>query len=225
LLLRRVDYAETDLVVTFLTEELGRVAALARGARKSQRRFGGALEPIHTLRIRFDERPGTELVMLREAKIEQPRSGATESLARLEAAGRALNWVRRVTPARTPEPEIWQALESVLDRVADPHQSEHMTALATFGLRLLSALGWGIDFDRCVRCGKACPEGQAALIDAARGGLICRGCGGARLRLESEQRLRLAQVTLSDQASLLPEDVATALELADTALRAHAGVE
>ena len=46
------------MIVTLFTEELGKIAALARGARKSSRRFAGALEPMHTLRVTLDERPG-----------------------------------------------------------------------------------------------------------------------------------------------------------------------
>ena len=225
LLLRRVSYAESDLVITFLTEELGRVSALARGARRSQRRFGGCLEPIHTLRIRFDERTGSELVLLREAKIERPRSGAIESLSRLQAAGRALNWVRRSAPARTPEPELWLALEALLDRVAESEQHEPLTNLAEFGLQLLTALGWGLDFERCVRCGKQCGRGQAAMLDPTRGGLVCTACGGARLRLDGAEREHLLQTAAGAHGALTETDVAVALDLIDEAMRAHAGVE
>ena len=42
-LLRQVDTGESDRVVTLLTEELGKVSAIARGARKSRKRFGAAL--------------------------------------------------------------------------------------------------------------------------------------------------------------------------------------
>ncbi len=44
LLLRRVEYGESDLVLTLLTQKVGKVSALARGARKSSKRFGSALE-------------------------------------------------------------------------------------------------------------------------------------------------------------------------------------
>ncbi|MCA9559134.1 MAG: recombination protein O N-terminal domain-containing protein, partial [Myxococcales bacterium] len=42
--LRATPYRDHDLVVDLLGEQTGRVAALARSARRSQRRFGGALE-------------------------------------------------------------------------------------------------------------------------------------------------------------------------------------
>ncbi|HEX5101745.1 MAG TPA: recombination protein O N-terminal domain-containing protein, partial [Polyangiaceae bacterium] len=64
LLLKRVEYGEADLVLTLFTERFGRISALARAARKSTRRFGGALEPMHTLEVALEERPKSELFML-----------------------------------------------------------------------------------------------------------------------------------------------------------------
>ena len=68
LVLRRTPYREADLVVTLFTAELGQVSALARAARKSQRRFGGSLEPFHTLQTELDEPSGAELMTLRTAQ-------------------------------------------------------------------------------------------------------------------------------------------------------------
>jgi DNA repair protein RecO (recombination protein O) len=226
-LLKRVEYGEADLVLTLFTERYGRVSALARGARKSSRRFSGALEPMHTMELGLEERPKSDLYMLREARIAVPRIGLTASLARLETAGRALSWVRRAAPPRTPEPELWQAIEALLDRLSLPDDSiEPRRLLAASGLLILSTLGWGLDFERCVRCGKECPAGQVALVDTQHGGLVCRSCGGARLRLDGPTRERLARAAASgDPAGLESTDTDLALTLVEGVLKAHAGLE
>jgi DNA repair protein RecO (recombination protein O) len=226
LLVKRVEYGESDLVLTLFTERFGRVSALARGARKSARRFGGALEPMHTLEVRLEERPERELFGLREARIDKARLALTSELSRLEAAGKALGWLRRAAPARTPEPELWHGIEALLDRLAETGPVDADRMLAAAGLRFLAALGWGLDLERCVSCGKACPEGQAGLVDANRGGLVCRSCGGARRRLEGPERLRLARAAASgDPSSFEPGDAEVALDLVEQVLRAHAGME
>jgi DNA repair protein RecO (recombination protein O) len=225
LLLRRVEYAESDLVLSLFTETLGRVSALARGARKSQRRFGGALESMHTLGVRLDERSSAELLTLREASIETPRRHLVGDLDRMTFAGRALGWLRSAAPPRTPEPEVWQVTIDLLDRLDDARDPRPPRLhLAEAGLRLLSAFGWGIDFERCIRCGKPCEPERPALLDPARGGLICRSCGGARLRLEGALRGRLARAAKGFQG-MGAADVDIALGIAESALKAHAGVE
>jgi DNA repair protein RecO (recombination protein O) len=217
LLLRRVEHGETDLILSLFTQSLGRVSALARGARKSARRFAGALEPFHTLRIDFDEPTGGDLLHLREAALESPRVTLTSHLDRMDAAGRALGWVRVASPPRTAEPEVWKEITVLLDRLNEDGRVNPRLVLAEQGLRLLGAFGWGLDLERCVTCGKPCEKGRAAYVDPVRGGLVCRSCGSARMKLSGAARERLATW------SLAPEDVETALDLVERTLKAHAG--
>lgn len=225
LLLRRVEYGEADLVLTLLTRKLGKVSALARGARKSARRFAGALEPMHTLTVQLDERPGAELFVLTESKLKTPRAKILESLACLEAAGKALSWARRAAPPRTPEEGPYAVLETLLDRLQAASADSPRIALAEAGLSLLVALGWGIDLERCVRCGKRATQRQSASVDAARGGLVCRSCGGSRLRLSGEAREHLSRAAAGETAVLSEQESASALDLVEAALGAHAGIE
>lgn len=226
LLLRRVEYGESDLVLTLLTEKLGKVSALARGARKSSKRFSGAIEPMHTLRIELEERPGAELATLVETKLQTPREKILRSLAAMEAAGKALSWARRASPPRTPEAGVYAVLTTLLDRLCLVDSAEATTlVLAEAGLAMLSELGWGIDLERCVRCGRQAAPEQSASVDAVRGGLICRSCGGARLRISAAARARLQRAAAGEIAALTLEDGAYTLGIVEAALGAHAGIE
>ncbi len=224
LLLRRVPFGDADLVLQLLTEDTGKVSALARAARKSQKRFGGALEPFHTLQVRLDERAGQELMNLREASLDRPRRRILSTLERLDAAGRVLGWVRRAAPPLVREDGIWTTATELLDSLELPSVSVDRE-VATAGLRLLAACGWGLEFDACVVCGRACRAGRAAFIDAARGGLVCQSCGSARIHVDGSQRERLRSAALGLPAALDTADAALALDLVEAALRAHLGFE
>lgn len=188
-LLSRVAYGEADLVVHLFTERLGKVSGLARGARRSQKRFSGSLEPLHTLVVELEERAQGELLTLKGAVIEKPRMGIVDSLDAMDAAGHALGWVRKASPQRTPEPLVFDALENLLDRLDEgPSAAVRDAEIIAFGLRLLEALGFGLEFARCVSCGKACAEGKSAWISPERGGIVCRACGGGPLLLGAPLR-------------------------------------
>ncbi len=224
--MRRIEYGESDLVLTLLTQKVGKISALARSARKSTRRFGGALEPMHTLLVELDERPGAELFTLVSATLKQPRAKILSNLAAMEAAGKALSWVRRAAPPRTPEAAPYAVLNRLLDQLAAAEDADAVAAaLAEAGLSLLSAFGWGFDFERCVRCGRQASPAQSASVDAVRGGLICRSCGGARLRISAAARQRMARAAGGETGVLLSEDSAKTLAIVEAALGAHAGIE
>jgi DNA repair protein RecO (recombination protein O) len=226
LLVRRTDYGESDLVLGLFTEERGLVSALARGARRSRRRFTGALEPMHTLSVRLEEKSGAELMVLAEAKLDRARVHLMGRLDGLDAAGRALGWIRRASPPRTREPEVWRVVVELLDRLDDPERkSPARVELAEAGLRLLGAFGWGLELERCVCCGKPCPSGRAAARAVARGGLVCRGCGGARLELSGPARERLFRAASGSAGALEPGDLDLAVEIVDRAFRAHLGFD
>jgi DNA repair protein RecO (recombination protein O) len=117
-------------------------------------------------------------------------------------------------------------LSTLLDRLAqEPSAEASACALAEAGLRLLSAFGWGIDFERCVRCGRQALPAQSASVDAARGGLICRSCGGARLRISGRAREHMARAAGGEIGVVTSEEAPSALSIVEAALGAHAGIE
>jgi DNA repair protein RecO (recombination protein O) len=81
-----------------------------------------------------------------------------------------------------PEPEVFAELSALLDALdalpGGGAQTRTEGLLATFGLGLLDHVGWGLELGRCVVCGRERPPGRAAVVVAARGGVICRSCGG-----------------------------------------------
>src|SRR5215467_16019430 len=64
IVLRTYPLREADLLVTFFTRSEGKVHGVARSAKKSKRRFGGALEPLTYVKAFYQERERQELARL-----------------------------------------------------------------------------------------------------------------------------------------------------------------
>src|SRR5664280_2739152 len=64
IVLRTYPLREADLLVTLFTRAEGKVKGIARAAKKSKRRFGGALEPLTWVRAYYEDREGQELARL-----------------------------------------------------------------------------------------------------------------------------------------------------------------
>jgi DNA repair protein RecO (recombination protein O) len=232
LVVRTVEFGESDVIATLVTEDAGKVAAVVRGARKGSRRVGGALEPVHTIAVLLDDK-GAELTTLKESRIVQLRTGVVSNLESLDAAGTALRWARHLFPPRTPEPLGWSVLIELLDALdAVPAGSvPPRRELARAGLAMLAAVGYGLELEQCAVCGRPCPEGRSACVDPARGGLVCRACGGAASVLlpaarEAARSLsRRATPSTADAAAVTDASAEALLGLVDRAMAAHAGFE
>lgn len=228
LLVRSVAYGEADIIATFFTPSWGKLSAVVRNARRSTKRFGGALEPLHEIHVVLEDR-GKELCVLKEARVERPRVGIASSLEAMEAAGQALRWVRHLCPARTPEPAAWRSLEELLEALnaygvaAERDLGEARAHLALFGLRLLADMGYALEFDQCIRCGLGCPEGRAAFLDAPGGGIICSSCGGAVRTIGGALRAVASRAQRGEAVTLSGESARELIAIAEEAMAAHAG--
>ncbi|MGB8221113.1 MAG: DNA repair protein RecO [Polyangiales bacterium] len=199
LLLRSVDYRDSDRIVTLLTEDYGKFAALARGARKSQRRFGGALQPYVLMNAHF--RPGRgDLAHLESVSVDRSFHGILGSLKAIGVAGVALTVIRERLPDHEPEPAMFDAAVRFLTALTEGAPPEE--ALLCLQIRTLALLGFAPTLDRCVHCAKRPATGKSASFDAGRGGIVCRACGGGRLVLSAGALRRWVAVQATTE---LPE--------------------
>ena len=183
--LRRVDYKESDRILTLFTRAHGKISALARGARKSNRRFAGPLEPFVLLEVTLDVPVGGRLRTVRESTLLDGASGLSKRMERLNAASFVLEMLRESIPEETPEPRLFDLLRAILSRLAELDGAPLHKSVTAFQLKLLEQLGTAVTVNQCATCGKSVPEGRPVYFHPGRGGVICTPCGGGPLLLSA----------------------------------------
>jgi DNA repair protein RecO (recombination protein O) len=191
LLLRSVDYADADRIVTLLTSRMGKASFIARGARRSKRRFGGALEPFVLLGVELRGGSG-QLGTLLQAHPTRAFPRILADLRRIGAGFAALELLRELSAEHEPDPAVFATALELLAAL-DAEDSGPERVLLCFEVRLLALVGFAPRLDACGRCGKRPAPGQAALFDTRLGHLVCRGCGGAAHRLGAVVRAQLGR--------------------------------
>ncbi|RYZ35685.1 MAG: DNA repair protein RecO [Myxococcaceae bacterium] len=171
--LSTVDYGESDRMVTLLTREHGKLTAFAAGARKSKRRFAGALEPFMRLRVQLVETRGST-VRLDSADIVSGFYAAREDLSLIARALYAVELCRELTRDHEPQPELFLLMEAYLHRLDAKEAGP--TSLLAFELAALAHAGLMPRFDSCALCGGA--PGERPRFDQAHGGAVCEPCSG-----------------------------------------------
>jgi DNA repair protein RecO (recombination protein O) len=223
IVLRTVDTGEADRVVTLLSRERGKVAAFARGARASRRRFGGALEPFTLVRAEVRERPGAELLGLESLAVVDGFGGIRADLARIACAAYAAELARDLVRDHEPHEDLFDLLSAYLAGLGRAAASP--TGLRAFELGALRAAGLLPRLDACVSCGTPhAPPHPGPLPPLARGeGEIS---GGGMLRFDPGHGGVLcgACTRLASPAapSVSPDAVAALCRLADGGLAAAA---
>jgi len=171
--LSTVDYGEADRLVTLLSRGRGKLTAFAAGARKSKRRFAGALEPMTLLDAQLTERRGTTF-RLDGAVIQRAFQSVRGDLGRISRALYAVELCRELCREHEPHPGLFDHLVAYLGELDGGRAGP--TSLIAFELDALAQGGFQPRFDRCALCGGAL--GERTRFDPEHGGAVCERCWG-----------------------------------------------
>jgi recombinational DNA repair protein (RecF pathway) len=117
LILRTYKLGESDRIVVFLTRDRGKKRGVAKNARQSRRRFGGALEPLTCGRVGYMEREGRELVSVQYVEpLRSPLAAADgDALGYVEYFAELLDeWA----PEADPNETLFRLGASMVDAIA-----------------------------------------------------------------------------------------------------------
>ncbi len=181
IVLGHTDYGERDRIVRIINPELGVVAALARSARASRKRFGGALEPGNKLQAHLRRGRGT-LWHLERVELEDGRLGTRRDLVRLTLLAYCCEVVGRLAQEQQAEPRFFGLLDMaalLLDAMTDAPST---TWRLGFEAKALTFAGLAPVLDRCRVCGL--PPESPMRFDPVAGGAAhehCEGSAGTRV--------------------------------------------
>ena len=220
-IVRAVDYGEADRVVTLLTRSRGKVSAMARGARKSRRRFAGGLGMFAHGRASIKERRGSQLALLESWTPLVDHTGLAIDVARMAHAGYVCEIARDLSAAEHADAEVFDLLAETLAVLSAPDRPPRVETLRVFELRLLDALGFAPVLDRCTSCGRGDFD-VGIRFDLSRGGVTCGHCHGVGPEMSDASRRALLRARMStpSQAHELELDAQTNAGCRDAMLAA-----
>ena len=173
--LHAFDYLETSRILRLATREAGVQSVLARGARRSVKRFGSALDLFAGGVAEIHVRPGRELHTLASFDVTRARARLAADLDRFTAASAIAELVLRFAQEEA-HPALYDALVDALDGLGEsPPGMARETALAA-AWRLVAHLGFSPTIEECCSCHVRVPSALAARFSHAGGGVVCEGC-------------------------------------------------
>lgn len=165
LVLRATPWRETDLLVDFLGRTRGRFTVVARAARKSVRRFGGALEPGTRLDTRLSVGRGPPA--LGECDVVAALDAVRGDLERIHHAAYVLEITRLCSRESQGDPALYDLVCGYLEVLESAPAA--LEGLLAWQLAVLAHLGYRLRLDVCVR-GGARPDG----LSLSAGGAVER---------------------------------------------------
>jgi len=222
---RSLNYGESDKIVTFFTRDFGKLKGIAKGARRSKKRFQNALGLFSHLRLIFFDKEGMGLARAESCDILHSFPKIKEDLKKILYGNYYLELVNEMAGEREANREAFELLLSFLSNLEETKPQEEQLRL--FEIRMLSLFGYRPNMKRCNLCKRNWEDSEeihVVFFSLERGASICEKCsktwnhlipislGTAKLiekisqiELSKIQRLRFTPQSLSDSRELLPK--------------------
>jgi len=228
IVIRSHPYGESDKIVTFLSRDFGKIKGIAKGARRSKKRFQNALGLFSHIRLIFFDREGMGLVRAESCDILHAFPKLREDLRKILGGTYFLELMDGMAGEREENREAFDLLLSFLLTLNAEEFKEEQ--LRMFEIRTLSLFGYRPNMRRCGVCRREMEElreSSSGFFSIERGTFICGICsqgrqnlmplslGTARLieqisqmELAKLQRLRFTSLALLEARELLPKFIA-----------------
>lgn len=166
--LRSYKLGESDRIVVLMTEQHGKVRAVAKGIRKTKSKIGARLEPLSHVEVQLYK--GRELDTVSQVELIDSSARLHSNLDKLTQGMSMLEAVDQIAEDREPSPHLYRMLNGALNALME-HDSPVM--LAAFYWKLLAAEGVSPQVHACVGCAS---KDRLVAFDIFHGGVQCQTC-------------------------------------------------
>jgi DNA repair protein RecO (recombination protein O) len=174
IILRTREVGESDLIVTFLTADRGRLRGIAKGARRSRKRFVNCLDLFSLSRLEYSVKPGYDLYFLHSGKLLENFSSLRSDYALLSLAGYMVEMTEMLFPIGVPDSNMFKLLTKVFNALHEGFSGAGVRTL--FEARAMALGGFRIQLDKCCLCGRAYQGEGRAVFQPDKGGIACLKC-------------------------------------------------
>ncbi len=172
IVLKRTDHGEADRLLTLFTPDLGKMRAIAKGARKPSSRKSGHVELFAHTHLLVAK--GKQLDVVTQADTLDAFLPLRENLERVGYAYYLAELVDKFSEEGTENRAVFDLLLHALAALGDATNDPDLLA-RFFELRVLQYVGYRPQLFNCIHCGKAI-EPQENYFSAEAGGVLDPEC-------------------------------------------------
>jgi DNA repair protein RecO (recombination protein O) len=174
IIMRTTEFAESDLLVTFFTQDKGRLKGIAKGARKSRKRFVNCLDVFSLAELEYSLKREGSLYFLNSGRLINAYPGIRSDFTILSRASYMVELTEILFPWGVADRKMFELLKASLDALAEMEEGDIIPLI--FEIKAMTLGGYGINFDRCTICGRPYKGEGRAVFKRDKGGIACLKC-------------------------------------------------
>ncbi len=174
IILRTKDFGESDLIVTVFSYRYGTLKGVAKGARRSSKRFVNSLTTFSLVNLAFRERRSGDLVWLDTCELAEGFPAIRSDYNLLSKASYMVELTETLFPSNVQNAEMFQLLKFGLGSLSEKQNTEE--TMIMFQTRAMKIGGFGINLSQCSLCNRRYEGKGRALFHPPSGSIACLSC-------------------------------------------------
>lgn len=174
IIMRIKEFGESDLLVSFFTRDKGRLKGIAKGARRSRRRFANCLDLFCLADMEYEPKRVGDLCFLHSCKLINPFHGIRSDFTSLSLASYMIELTETLFPLGVIDKNMFELLKDSFYAMNEVESFDVFRIF--FEARAMALGGYGIDFDKCCNCKRPYRGEGRAVFKQSRGGIACLKC-------------------------------------------------
>ncbi|MFP7477818.1 DNA repair protein RecO [Terribacillus saccharophilus] len=169
IILRTQDYGETHKIITIFTEDRGKIAVMARGAKKPKSRMAAIAQPF--IFGSFLVQLGTGMGAMQQGEPLQSFRAIREDIVKTAYASYIAEMTDKLTDNNKPDPDLFRQLLQVMEWINDGKDADVLRII--YELKMFRRGGFAPTVHQCVNCGNT---ELPFRFSVPEGGMLCRRC-------------------------------------------------
>ena len=172
--MRIKDFGESDILVTFFTPDRGKIKGVAKGARRSRKRFVNCLDIFSLTNIEYSTRRKGDLYFILSGKLIEAYPGLRNDFSALSKASYMIELTELLFPWEMADSGMFEILKKSLHLL---DQGEGLDIIPViFEIMAMSQGGYGINLEKCCICGRKYTGHGIAVFKPDKGAIACMKC-------------------------------------------------
>ncbi|MCH8171317.1 MAG: DNA repair protein RecO [Bacteroidetes bacterium] len=172
--LKKINYGDTSIIASLYSEELGRISAILKGARKSKSKPGLIIDPINIVEIVLYNKSNREIQLISSADLLSNYLNIKEDIEKLKYAYATIELIQNLTIEGEKDLRLFKGLVKILELF---NTSKEFTGVifCRFFFFFIKELGYQFSLKKCTVCGRE-DISKEDLGFNFETGLLCSNC-------------------------------------------------
>jgi DNA repair protein RecO (recombination protein O) len=169
------EFGESDLLVTFFTPDRGRLKGIAKGGRKSRRRFANCLDLFCLANLEYELKRKGDLHFLHSCRLINAFPQIRSDFYSLSLASNMIELAEILFPLGVVDRNMFDLLENSFNVLNRGVRKDVLSIF--FNAKAMSLGGYRIDLNKCCVCGRNYKGEGRAIFRPNKGSICCLKCG------------------------------------------------